>query len=88
MRYRLRTLVILMGIGPPVIAGLWLSRDAREILFYSCVFAAVWILVLGFVLAHSVSYTVVREPIGSRGGAEARGGRSSNTKDRKIREGC
>jgi hypothetical protein len=61
MFYRLRTLVILTAIGPPVIAGLWLSKDAREILFYGCLaFATGWAIVLAFVLAHALSYRLTR----------------------------
>ena len=32
MRYRLRTLLIVLALGPPLLAGLWLARDVAQVL--------------------------------------------------------
>ena len=36
MRFGLSTLLILAAFGPPIIAFVWLSNDAKEIVFYIC----------------------------------------------------
>jgi hypothetical protein len=38
MRFRLRTLLIVLALGPPVLAGLWFSRalDPYEVLGFVC----------------------------------------------------
>jgi len=43
-RYQLRTLLILIGVGPPILAGIWWF--ALMVLYFSCIFAVAFILFL------------------------------------------
>jgi hypothetical protein len=61
MRYKLRTLLILLAAGPPLLAGLWLFRDLRQILSYAVVTAG--LIVIGLVSAHAVP-AVLRDQTG------------------------
>jgi len=36
MRYRLRTLLILLAIGPPMLAGMWFYPQTAMMLGYFC----------------------------------------------------
>ena len=49
-RYKLRTLLIALALGPPLLAGLWLLRDVRP------AFAIGWAFMLWFFLANRLPY--------------------------------
>lgn len=50
-RYRLRTLLILLAAGPPLLAGIWLLRNDAELLISLAIIGACpLILVLGALL--------------------------------------
>jgi hypothetical protein len=40
MQYHLRTLLILLAVGPPLIAGVWLLSQAREQTLPECWFGS------------------------------------------------
>jgi hypothetical protein len=47
MRYRLRTLHLLLGVGPPVLAGLWYTGPANVIIGLIVVWAILlWLLAI------------------------------------------
>jgi hypothetical protein len=61
MRYRLRTLLIVMAVAPPVLAGIWLalmwnSEEPERLILY-------WYLPL-FLIAGFVIYNVVAISLG------------------------
>jgi hypothetical protein len=52
MRYKLRTLLIVLALGPPVLAGLWLAdRPVRELLAALACLAIPIAIALLFVVA-------------------------------------
>jgi len=52
LRYKLRTLLILLAVGPPMLAGLWLSPDSLAAV------AATGVLMLAVVLSGVVASIV------------------------------
>jgi len=50
MRYRLRTLLIVLALGPPALAGAWFLTGAWEF-WFACRIAGIVILAFAFVAA-------------------------------------
>jgi len=55
MRYRLRTLLIVLAIGPALLAAMWLHWEMRLLLFN-----AIGTLVLGMITAWLSNTTIAR----------------------------
>ena len=51
MRYRLRTLLILMALGPPVLAGVWTGGLPLLVVLWGGLIACLGVLFVAMVLA-------------------------------------
>ena len=51
MRYRLRTLMIVLAVGPPKLAAMWLYRDKNAIVLFG-----VWAIVAGVAAVLAVEF--------------------------------